>query len=129
MPYTYVYIRDPESNACAAACVDHVKDGEKITLKLAFSFGSPEEKHFIRAKSREEATKRMEEGNFITVEKRKGNSTYTTVKGYLKYAVHQIDQDEGTVEDLLKIQPYKCGKHVSLTSEFWSWLFVFVERI
>lgn len=127
--YTYVYIRDSESNGACSACVEHFKEDEKTMLRLAFSFSSPNEKHFERAASRNEALKRMENGDFVVVEKKKGRNTYGTVCKYLKDSVYKIDNDEDTPENLLKIKSYKVGKYPSLTSTFWGWLFLFVERI
>lgn len=127
--FTYVYIRDPESAGCCSACVEHIKEDEKVNLRVAFSFCSPSEKHFNRKISRAKATERMEAGESVVFEKRKGKNTYYAVRDYLKYALNKIDNDEATAEELLKIKSYKVGKNPCLTSEFWGWLFLFTERV
>lgn len=127
--YTYVYLRDQDSNGCVSACVEHIKKDEHTILKIAFSFSSPNEKHFSRKEARDRAIERMEAGKFIELEKFSGVSTYDTVKRYLMDSAAAIEEDNNAVRTLFKIEPYKIGKNVSLTSEFWGWLFWFSRRV
>jgi len=128
--YTFVYLRDPDSNGCCAACVEHIKiDENRTNLRIAFSFSSPDELQFEKKISRNMAIERMEAGKFILIEKRKGKSTYDTVRQYFINAARELEEDGSSAESLFRIKPYKVGSISSLTSEFWGWLFYFSKRV